>query len=92
MRPALLYTFKHRIVVKLPTFRDNLPVPSLPLKRGPVSPETSVTNYQSMLCKTPEDRISALMMLGICEIFYNRHREEHIFLMGVHEIKLTCIP
>jgi len=32
---------------------------ALPLKMGPmISPETSVTNYQSTLCKVPEDRRS----------------------------------
>jgi len=32
---------------------------ALPLKMGPmISPETSVTNYQSTLCKVPEERRS----------------------------------
>jgi hypothetical protein len=65
------------------TFQDNLPDPSLPLKRGPVSPEMSVTNYHFTLRKTPEDRISALMILGICEVFENWSREDHTFPMGI---------
>ena len=92
MRSAFFYTSTHCIMVILPTFRDNLPDPSLPLKIGLVSPETSVTNYHSTLRKIPEDRISALKMLGICEFFDNRRRKDHTLLTGVHEIKLMIIP
>jgi len=44
----------------LPTFRDNLSVPSsIPLKMGPIScPETSVRNYHYLLRNNPEERSS----------------------------------
>jgi len=60
----------------LPTFRDNLSVPSsrdkqcqtvatLPLKTGPIGcPETSVLSYQYMLCNIPEERSSHLQRGG----------------------------
>ena len=60
----------------LPTFRDNLSIPSsrgkqwqavatLPLKIGPIGcPETSVRNYQYVLCNIPEKRRSHLQRGG----------------------------
>jgi len=50
----------------VPTFRDNLSGPifkvqadPLPLKMGPIGcPETSVTDYQTMLRKSPKERKS----------------------------------
>jgi hypothetical protein len=73
----------------LPTFRDNLPDPSLPLEIGPVCPETSVTNYYSMLRKTPKS--SHVCINDICEILDNRRSEDYTCLTGVHEINLTRI-
>jgi hypothetical protein len=60
----------------LPTFRDNLSVQSsrdqqfqaattLSLKTGPIGcPETSVRNYQYILCNSPEERRSHLQRGG----------------------------
>jgi len=49
----------------LPTFLDNLSVPSWPLKMGPIGcPETSVRNYQYTLHNVPEERSSHLLRGG----------------------------
>jgi len=50
----------------LPTFRNNLSVPSSePLSMAPTGcPETSVTNYHYSLRKNPEERSSHLLRGG----------------------------
>jgi hypothetical protein len=48
----------------VPTFRDNLSVPSSRFKWGPIGcPETSVHNYHSMLRSITEERRSHVKVL-----------------------------
>jgi hypothetical protein len=60
---ALFWTIRQRVVViPLPTFRDNLSVPSWPLKMRPICcPETSVRNHHHSLRNSPEERSSQLL-------------------------------
>jgi hypothetical protein len=50
----------------LPTFRDNLSVPFLMVKKyGPICcPETSIRDYRYSLCNSPEERSSLLLRGG----------------------------
>ena len=54
----------------VPTFRDNLSVPSSRFKfggMGPVGfPETSVLNHRSTLCNVPEERMFGRWMWFKC--------------------------
>ena len=56
----------------LPTFRDNLSIPSSRVELGPVScPETSVRNYHSLLLNIPEERSSKEHVVLQMYIKYN---------------------
>jgi hypothetical protein len=71
---ALLGCYAASVGYSLPTFRENLLVPSSmiknPLKMGPIGcPETSIRNYQYPPRNSPEERHSHLLRGG--SYFFN---------------------
>jgi hypothetical protein len=69
---ALLGYYAESSGNSLPTFHDNLSVPSSRVKLGPTScPETSVRNYHSLLLNNPEERSSKKHVIQQMYIKYN---------------------
>ena len=70
---ALLEYYTESCGNSLPTFRDNVSVPSLPLNMGPIScSETSVKDYNSTLRNTPEERRSDSACVCVFRIVLTR--------------------
>jgi hypothetical protein len=87
MRSALVWGIRQRPSGNpVPTFRDNVSVPSSMVKKF----KTSVNDYNSTLRHPPEER-KYITLSSICEFRQNRRRADHIFPVGLNEITFMCV-